>query len=262
MDPLKHTRPGDPVKLAASQLNRLNELMAAPRTPDPAPQRQIERPYTFVYAKNIGWSDYLAGRPAQIVGLQQATDGANAAWQYRDTPVVSISDNYTRHGNTGEGMYTGITVDPIRAGDIGRLAVGGVVQAKVFIEDRYHAHAVFAMHRTNVLTSSYAGDYAILFKPPSEAAVGETTDCLVRLGHSSSAGVFVLIDHRPWPRNTTLTVVRAGLDDPPSMVTAWNSMFDIPAAANNTTRTGFCVPVAAYSPTTTVGRYCLVNWSC
>lgn len=263
MDPLKHSRPGDPVKLAASQLNRLNELMSAPRTPDPAPQRQIERPYTFVYAKNVGATDYLAGRPVQIVGLQQATENVAAAWQYRDTPVVSISDAWTKNGGNGEPVYSGITVDPIRTGDIGRLAVGGVVQAKVFIEEQLHTHAVLAMYRTNVLTSSFAGDYAILYKPSQPAAVGQVADCLVRLGHSSSAGVFVRIDGRAWPRNTTLTVERVGLDDTPSTVIAWNSMYDIPAASSTSvSRSGFCVPIAAYSPTTTAGRYCLVAWSC
>ncbi len=263
MDPLKFSRPGDPVKLAAAQLNRLNEMIAAPRQPAEQPPRHIERPYTFIYAKNIGSTDYLPARPAQIVGLQQGTDAASAAWQYRDTPVVSISDTWSRNGGNGEPLYSGITVDPIRTGDIGRLAVGGVVQAKVFIEDRHHTHATLASYRTNVLTSSFAGDYAILYKPYSDAAVGEVADCLVRIGHSSSAGLFVRISHLAWPRNTTQAVSRIGLDDPPTTVSCWNSMYDIPAGSTESVgRTGFAVPIAAYSPTTTVGRYCLVAWGC
>jgi hypothetical protein len=264
MDPLKFSRPGDPVKLAAAQLNRLNEMIAAPRQPAEQPPRHVERPYTFIYAKNIGSTDYLSARPVQIVGLQQGTDAASAAWQYRDTPVVSISDAWTRNGfNDGEPMYSGITVDPIRTGDIGRLAVGGVVQAKVFIEDYLHTHAGLTSYRTNVLTSSFAGDYAILYKPNTEAAVGEVADCLVRIGHSSSAGVFVRIGHLAWPRNTTQLVLRNGLDEPATQVSCWNPMYDIPAGSTASVgRLGFAVPIAAYSPTTTFGRYCLIAWAC
>jgi hypothetical protein len=122
VDPRQSVRPGDPISLAAEQINGLNRLLGTaggfrgPGTGEPAV------PYTWVLCRS-GVTVARWGVLA-ITGLEITPATATGQASFEQMPLVT--------GATPSASTTawGIAVEPIAAGKVGRLAVAGVVQAK------------------------------------------------------------------------------------------------------------------------------------
>ena len=125
MDPRQQVNPGDPIRLAASQVNGLNRLLnLSAGFSSPAAVEQ-PTPYTWVMAKNNTGSTIPRWGVLAITGMD-ITPGSSttATGQFEQLPVVA--------GGTPSDTTTAwcVAVEPIAAGTIGRVAVGGVVQLK------------------------------------------------------------------------------------------------------------------------------------
>lgn len=125
MDPRQHVNPGDPIRLAASQINGLNRLLNVNAGFSYPAAVEQPTPYTWVMAKNNTGSKIERWGVLAITGMD-ITPGSsnNATGQFEQLPVVT--------GGTPSDTTTAwcIAVEPIAAGKIGRVAVGGVVQLK------------------------------------------------------------------------------------------------------------------------------------
>ena len=118
MDPRKYVSPGDPLVLAAEQINGLNRLLANSggfRGADPVAE---QLPYTWLPCRSTATVDRWA--VLAITGL----DVPSSASQFEDVPML------TGAAPTATTTAWGVAVEPIAAGKIGRLAVSGVVQVK------------------------------------------------------------------------------------------------------------------------------------
>ena len=125
MDPRQQVNPGEPIRLAASQINGLNRLLT-PNAGFGSPSAvEQPTPYTWVMAKNNTGSLVARWGVLAITGMD-ITPGSNATatGQFEQLPVVA--------GGTPSASTTAwcVAVEPIAAGKIGRVAVGGVVQLK------------------------------------------------------------------------------------------------------------------------------------
>jgi hypothetical protein len=182
MDPRQSVNPGDPIRLAASQINGLNRLLnvnAGFSFPAAVDQ---PTPYTWVMAKNNTGSTVPRWGVLAITGMV-ITPGSsdNATGQFEQLPVVA--------GGTPSDTTTAwcVAVEPIKAGEIGRVAVGGVVQVKVEVADSTH---VFAKCKasTSELKSTDNGEGVILWK----AGTGSGQWSLVRLGNGRGTQIDVV----------------------------------------------------------------------
>jgi predicted RecA/RadA family phage recombinase len=125
MDPRQHVNPGEPIRLAASQVNGLNRLLNVNAGFSSPAAVEQPTPYTWVMARNNTSSLVARWGVLAITGMH-ITPGssANATGQFEQLPVVD--------GGTPSATTTAwcVAVEPIAAGSIGRVAVGGVVQLK------------------------------------------------------------------------------------------------------------------------------------
>jgi predicted RecA/RadA family phage recombinase len=125
MDPRQHVNPGDPIRLAASQINGLNRLLALGGGFAGDASGEQPTPYTWVMAKNNTASTIARWGVLAITGMA-ITPGSstNATSQFEQLPVLT--------GGTPSATTTAwcVAVEPIESGKIGRVAVGGVVQLK------------------------------------------------------------------------------------------------------------------------------------
>jgi hypothetical protein len=125
MDPRQHVNPGEPIRLAASQINGLNRLLNVNAGFGSPAAVEQPTPYTWVMAKNNTGSKVDRWGVLAITGMD-ITPGSstNATGQFEHLPVVT--------GGTPSATTTAwcVAVEPIAANAVGRVAVGGVVQLK------------------------------------------------------------------------------------------------------------------------------------
>jgi predicted RecA/RadA family phage recombinase len=125
MDPRQNVNPGEPIRLAASQINGLNRLLNVNAGFSSPAAVEQPTPYTWVMAKNNTGSNVERWGVLAITGMD-ITPGSSetATGQFEQLPVVA--------GGTPSDATTSwcVAVEPIAAGKIGRVAVGGVVQLK------------------------------------------------------------------------------------------------------------------------------------
>jgi len=182
VDPRQHVNPGDPIRLAAAQINGLNRLLTpgvgfAGETAGEPPT-----PYTWVMAQNNTGSAIDRWGVMAISGMQISPGGSSGSTsQFEQLPVVA--------GSTPSATTTSwcVAVEPIPAGAIGRVAVGGVVQVKVDVADAAH---VFAKCKSSTaeLKSTDNGEGVILWK----AGTGTGQWALVRLGNGRGTQIDVV----------------------------------------------------------------------
>lgn len=131
-DPRQHVLPGQPLRLAAEQVNALNRLsrvsgsMSGNALPD-----GYSAPYTWVYAKNATSGEVSRWGVMSIAGLDVTptntiTDAASV--QYQTMPILSGG---TPSADTRAWC---IALEPIAAGEIGRVAIAGVVQCRIDVK--------------------------------------------------------------------------------------------------------------------------------
>jgi hypothetical protein len=182
MDPRQQVNPGDPIRLAASQINGLNRLLqpAASFAGDGAVEQQT--PYTWVMGKNNTGSTVPRWGVLAITGMA-ITPGTSsgATSQFEQLPVVA--------GGAPSDTTTAwcVAVEPIESGKIGRVAVGGVVQVKVEVADSAHAF-VRCKSSSSELKSTDNGEGVILWKQ----GTGAGQWALVRLGNGRGTQIDVV----------------------------------------------------------------------
>lgn len=182
MDPRQHVNPGDPIRLAASQINGLNRLLSPNAGFQASSAGEPATPYTWVMAKNNTGSTVPRWGVLAITGMDiSPASGANAASQYEQMPVVA---GYTPSDTTTSWC---VAVEPIAAGAIGRVAVGGCVQVKVEVADSAHTF-VRCKSSSSELKSTDNGEGLILWKQ----GTGSAQWALVRLGNGRGTQIDVV----------------------------------------------------------------------
>ena len=145
-DPYRSVTPGEPVRIHA---RAWNTLMAGVRNPPPTIGGENRAPtpcYTWVYAKNVTGQAVSRGLPMAITGLAQMP--VAGAW-YDEKGQIRGDDAFPLASATNEQFFQapvvladyptqslpharfGVTIEGIGKGMVGRLAVGGVVQASI-----------------------------------------------------------------------------------------------------------------------------------
>jgi len=180
MDPRQHVNPGDPIRLAASQVNGLNRLLSVSGGFGAASAVEQQTPYTWVMAQNNTGAAVSRWGVLAITGMAISPSG-NGADQFQQLPVVT--------GGTPSDTTTAwcIAVEPIPAGSIGRVAVGGAVQAKVNVMNSTHEF-VRCKNSTAELVSTDNGEGVILWKQ----GTGSGQWALVRLGNGRGTQIDVV----------------------------------------------------------------------
>jgi hypothetical protein len=182
MDPRQNVNPGDPIRLAASQINGLNRLLTPNAGFQATSAVDQPTPYTWVMAKNNTGSTVPRWGVLAITGMDISPSGGdNAASQFEQLPVVA--------GGAPSASTTSwcVAVEPIAAGAIGRVAVGGCVQVKVEVADSAHAF-VRCKSSSSELTSTDNGEGLILWKQ----GTGAGQWALVRLGNGRGTQIDVV----------------------------------------------------------------------
>lgn len=213
MDPRQSVRPGDPIRLAAEQVNGLNKLLGARGGFGGPAGEEYARPYSWVYYKNgedvysednfnYQTSYVVRGQCVQLANLllppqqPQGYFGQRLYEREYDVPVFTEGDprGYATGNSKVLGAW-GVAVEPIRHGRIGRVAVDGVVQARVNILDTSHRFVAFPG------VTAPVGDALILWQ---EAGVGELKWVVMRLGHDR--GCVQIRFTAPWAKGTARSV--------------------------------------------------------
>lgn len=224
IDPRKYVRPGDPIKVAANQINGVNELLRRSQSPPPPPAPR-EKPYTWCHARNAGGQTINRGSVAHVTGLAQNVFSDSGLASYYDTPCLTVVGFDNRNGLFEFDRATGVAVEPIAANAIGRIAVSGLVQALVDVVDLKHRFAFVSHRNSTVMTSGFSGGHTILYKPPYLGV----QNCLVQLGSPSVETIVCVRGYgASWPRRTVQPVTvypDNALDD---SVLAYNPFFDMP----------------------------------
>jgi hypothetical protein len=182
MDPRQNVNPGDPIRLAASQINGLNRLLNPNAGFGAQAAGEVPTPYTWVMARNNTGSLVARWGVLAITGMDISPEsGANAASQFEQLPVVAGG----APSNTATSWC--VAVEPIPAGEVGRVAVGGVVQVKVEVVDSSHAFAR-CKSSSSELVSTDNGEGVILWKH----GTGSYQWALVRLGNGRGTQIDVV----------------------------------------------------------------------
>ena len=194
MDPRQQVNPGDPIRLAASQINGLNRLLQLASGFGDGGAVEQPTPYTWVMGKNNTGSTVPRWGVLAITGMAITPGSSSGATsQFEQVPVVA---GYTPSATTTAWC---VVVEPIAAGQIGRVAVGGVVQCKVTVSDSAHKF-VRAKASTTELESSTTGEGLLLWSGGGWALVRLGTVDLTKckdysatkqqvLGHAANGGI-------------------------------------------------------------------------
>ena len=118
-------------------------------------------PYTPILAKNTTTGVVRRWGVMSVAGVVFTPSGTtgSATQQFQDQPVLS-------GGLPTGGSAFVVAVEPIAAGKIGRVAVAGVVQAKVDIVSSSHTHVKAKDGDLTQLITAGNGDAEILWKEP------------------------------------------------------------------------------------------------
>ena len=156
--------------------------------------------YTHILAKNATTGSVRRWGVLSVAGVVFTPSGAtgNATQQFQDQPVLS-------GGLPTGGSAFVVAVEPIAAGKIGRVAVAGVVQAKINITDAGHGFAKAKDGDLTQLSSADTGDAQILWK---ESGTGASKWAIVRFGAGAGASIRLGKVTGTWSKNATVTVTQ------------------------------------------------------
>jgi hypothetical protein len=164
------------------------------------PQTDGPKPYTPILARNSTTGTVNRWGVLSVAGVVFTPSGAtgNATQQFQDQPVLS-------GGLPTGGSSFVVAVEPIAAGKIGRVAVAGVVQAKINITDASHTFAAAKDGDLTQLASATSGEAQILWK---ESGTGTGKWAIVRFGGSGGAAGGSRLGKvtGTWAKNATASV--------------------------------------------------------
>lgn len=155
--------------------------------------------YTHILAKNATATAVRRWGVLSVAGVVFTPSGAtgNATQQFQDQPVLS-------GGLPTGGSAFVVAVEPIAAGSIGRVAVAGVVQAKINVTNAGHGFATAKDGDLTQLSSAASGEAQILWK---ESGTGASKWAIVRFGGAAgSAGSRLGKVTGTWAKNATASV--------------------------------------------------------
>jgi hypothetical protein len=156
------------------------------------------KPYTPILAKNTTTGTVNRWGVLSVAGVVFTPSGAtgNATQQFQDQPVLS-------GGLPTGGSSFVVAVEPIAAGKIGRVAVAGVVQAKVNVVSESDTFATAKDGDLTQLSSASSGEATILWK---ESGTGAGKWALVRFGAAGAAGIRLGKVTGTWSKGATASV--------------------------------------------------------
>jgi hypothetical protein len=156
--------------------------------------------YTPILAKNGTTGTVNRWGVLSVAGVVFTPSGAtgNATQQFQDQPVLS-------GGLPTGGSAFVVAVEPIAAGKIGRVAVAGVVQAKINVVSAGDTFATAKDGDLTQLTSSSSGEATILWK---ESGTGTGKWALVRFGAAGAAGIRLGKVSGTWTKGATASVTQ------------------------------------------------------
>ena len=162
------------------------------------PVRAGERPYTWCLAKNTTTSTVPRWGVLAITGLeiQPTSQAGGATASFEELPVLRGA---TPTSSTRAWV---IAIEPIKANEIGRVAVAGVVQAKVEIKNSSDEF-VAAGTTTSQLVTGSSGEGAILWK---ETGTGLNKWALIRFGAGAGGGMKLGKTVSAWNKGATHNV--------------------------------------------------------
>jgi len=157
-------------------------------------------PYTSILAKNNTTGSVRRWGVLSVAGVVFTPSGAtgNATQQFQDQPVLS-------GGLPTGGSSFVVAVEPIAAGKIGRVAVAGVVQAKINVVSESDTFATAKDGDLTQLSSASSGEATILWK---ESGTGAGKWAIVRFGAAGAAGIRLGKVTGTWSKNATASVTQ------------------------------------------------------
>lgn len=157
--------------------------------------------YTPILARNSTATVVNRWGVLSVAGVVFTPSGAtgNATQQFQDQPVLS-------GGLPTGGSAFVVAIEPIAAGKIGRVAVAGVVQAKVNITDAGHGFVTAKDGDLTQLSSAASGDAQILWK---ESGTGASKWAIVRFGAAGGA-VRLAKTSSDWAKNSSMSLAIYG----------------------------------------------------
>jgi hypothetical protein len=157
-------------------------------------------PYTPILAKNSTTGTVNRWGVLSVAGVVFTPSGAtgSATQQFQDQPVLS-------GGLPTGGQSFVVAVEPIAAGKIGRVAVAGVVQAKINVVAESDTFATAKDGDLTQLTSAASGEAQILWK---ESGTGTGKWAIVRFGGAGGAAGGSRLGKvtGTWAKNATASV--------------------------------------------------------
>jgi hypothetical protein len=155
-------------------------------------------PYTPILAKNNTTGSVRRWGVLSVAGVVFTPSGAtgNATQQFQDQPVLS-------GGLPTGGSSFVVAVEPIAAGKIGRVAVAGVVQAKINVVSESDTFATAKDGDLTQLSSASSGEAQILWK---ESGTGASKWAIVRFGGAGGASIRLGKVTGTWSKNATASV--------------------------------------------------------
>jgi hypothetical protein len=168
------------------------------------PTTAYSPPYEYVYCRNT--SPRLVPRfgVLEIDGLEitpggESDDGTS---QFVEMPVVTGVV-------PGNSIRWGVALEPIAPDKIGRLAVAGVVQARVNVISTGHQFVRLKDQDETQLITDGQGQGLILW---AEEEVGESRWALIRIVGGSSAGLRMVTFTGAWNKGTFREITAGGTD--------------------------------------------------
>jgi hypothetical protein len=155
-------------------------------------------PYTPILAKNNTTGTVNRWGVLSVAGVVFTPSGAtgSATQQFQDQPVLS-------GGLPTGGSSFVVAVEPIAAGKIGRVAVAGVVQAKINVVSESDTFATAKDGDLTQLSSASSGEATILWK---ESGTGASKWAIVRFGGAGGASIRLGKVTGTWSKNATASV--------------------------------------------------------
>jgi hypothetical protein len=156
--------------------------------------------YTPILAKNNTTGAVRRWGVLSVAGVVFTPSGAtgNATQQFQDQPVLI-------GGLPTGGSSFVVAVEPIAAGKIGRVAVAGVVQAKINVVSESDTFATAKDGDLTQLASSSSGEAQILWK---ESGTGASKWAIVRFGGAGGASIRLGKVTGTWSKNATASVTQ------------------------------------------------------
>lgn len=175
MDPRFSVRPGQPLALAAEQVNWINRQMRPDAGFRSGAAVSHSPPFTTLPCKNVSGQDVPRWGVLRISGLEvtPANDGDAATNAFQEIPVIRGD---TPTSSTFDAFV--VAVEPIAAGTVGHVAVDGVVQVKIDVRNTADSTAGPKDNSRTELISG-GGNATILWKA---SGTGAGKWALVRLG--------------------------------------------------------------------------------